>query len=78
MRLIILGAGGHGKVVTDLAEQTGRYNEVCFLDDNFKDEQVIGKCGDLKKSKVRIHLCILTLVIVKDELTGRIRFLKQE
>lgn len=32
MRLIILGAGGHGKVVADLAEQTGKYDAVYFLD----------------------------------------------
>ena len=51
MRLIILGAGGHGKVVADLAEQTGKYDEVCFLDDHSKDEQVIGKCSDFKKFK---------------------------
>ena len=51
MRLIILGAGGHGKVVADLAEQTGNYDEVYFLDDNSKDRQVIGKCSDFEKFK---------------------------
>ncbi len=51
MRLIILGAGSHGKVVADLAEQTGKYDEIYFLDDNSEDEQVIGKCNDLVKFK---------------------------
>lgn len=51
MRLIILGVGGHGRVVGDLAEQTGKYDEVFFLDDNSKDERVIGKCGDFEKFK---------------------------
>lgn len=44
MRLIILGAGGHGKVVADISKQTGKYKEICFLDDNSLDAEVIGKC----------------------------------
>ena len=51
MRLIILGAGGHGKVVADIAEQTGKYEEVVFLDDNSNDDKVIGKCSDYIKFK---------------------------
>ena len=51
MRLIILGAGGHGRVVADIAEQTGKYDEVYFLDDNSKDDKVIGKCSDYIKFK---------------------------
>lgn len=51
MRLIILGAGGHGRVVADLAEQTGKYSEICFLDDNSQNEKVIGKCSDFLKFK---------------------------
>lgn len=45
MRLIILGAGGHGKVVGDLAKQTGKYKEIFFLDDNSQEAEVIGKCS---------------------------------
>ena len=51
MRLIILGAGGHGRVVADIAEQTGKYEEVVFLDDNSNDGKVIGKCSDCIKFK---------------------------
>ena len=32
-KLLILGASGHGRVVADLAEATGRYGEIAFLDD---------------------------------------------
>ena len=46
MKLIILGAGGYGRTVADVARQSGRYTEVCFLDDNSIDEHVIGKCTD--------------------------------
>ena len=45
MRLIILGAGGHGKVVADLARQTGQYEKIFFLDDNSQDAEVLGKCS---------------------------------
>lgn len=33
MRLIILGAGGYGHTVADLAEQSGKYSEIKMLDD---------------------------------------------
>ncbi len=32
-RLLIIGAGGHGRVVADIALTTGRYIEISFLDD---------------------------------------------
>lgn len=51
MNLIILGAGGHGRVVADIAEQTGKYDKIVFLDDNSNDDKVIGKCSDYKKFK---------------------------
>ena len=51
MRLIILGAGGHGRVVADIAEQVGKYDDVIFLDDNSVDDKVLGKCSDYKKFK---------------------------
>lgn len=44
MRLIILGAGGHGKVVADIAKQTGKYKEIFFLDDNSQEAEVLGMC----------------------------------
>lgn len=48
--LIILGAGGHGKVVADIAIKLGRYSKICFLDDADMKENmgipVIGKLDD--------------------------------
>lgn len=38
MRLIILGAGGYGHVIEDLAIQSEKYEEILFLDDNGKDK----------------------------------------
>ena len=46
MRLIILGVGGYGRTVADVAAQTGAYDEIHFLDDNAQAEDVIGKCAD--------------------------------
>lgn len=52
-RLIIIGAGGHGKVSADCAEQMGHYNEIAFLDGEFPALSavgvwsVIGTCDDL-------------------------------
>ena len=37
-RLVIIGAGGHGKVVADIALKDG-YSDICFVDDN-----AVGEC----------------------------------
>ncbi len=38
MNLLIIGAGGHGKVVEDIAIQTRKYETINFLDDNSKED----------------------------------------
>lgn len=35
--LLILGAGGHGKVLADTAQATGNWSEICFADDLFPE-----------------------------------------
>ncbi len=35
--LVIIGAGGHGRVVEDCAESIGCYNNIIFLDDCFEN-----------------------------------------
>ena len=47
MRLIILGAGGYGRTVADVAVQTGAYSEIVFLDDNNMAPDVIDKCANI-------------------------------
>ena len=49
MRLIILGAGGHGRVVADLAVQSGKYEQILFLDDHSLAGDVVGICTDYIK-----------------------------
>ena len=51
-KIIIIGAGGHGRVVADIARLNG-YSEIYFLDDADIDKSgnydVIGKVGEYKK-----------------------------
>lgn len=39
-KLIVIGAGGHGKVIADIAEKCG-YSDIAFLDDN----AALSSCG---------------------------------
>ena len=45
-RLVILGAGGYGRTVADMARQSGQYETICFLDDQQTAENIVGKCTD--------------------------------
>lgn len=49
MRLIILGAGGYGRTVADVAEQTGQFDGIAFLDDNSAAPDVAGKCAEFAR-----------------------------
>ena len=44
-KLLIIGAGGHGKVVAEVAQDCG-YEEIAFLDDNSTD--AIGKTDEIE------------------------------
>ena len=47
-KLMILGAGGHGRVVAEIASLSGKYTDIFFLDDKAPDAAFpyayIGKC----------------------------------
>ena len=45
-KLLILGAGGYGKTVWDVANQLDIYEEIHFLDDNQSGGLVLGKCEE--------------------------------
>lgn len=49
--LLILGAGGHGRVVKETAEAMEFFEKIDFLDDNPDCETAIGLCGDHEKFK---------------------------
>ncbi len=59
MRLVILGAGGHGNAVFDVACANGSYEKILFLDDHYSEScdvvyygpaktrcNLFGKCSD--------------------------------
>lgn len=53
-RLLIVGAGGHGRCCLDIAREQGTYTEICFLDDAFvgktvNDAYVIDEIAHLEK-----------------------------
>jgi UDP-N-acetylbacillosamine N-acetyltransferase len=48
-KLVIIGAGGYGTMVKDVASQLGIYEKIVFLDDNKTGEDVVGKCGEYEK-----------------------------
>jgi sugar O-acyltransferase (sialic acid O-acetyltransferase NeuD family) len=41
--LLVVGAGGHGKVVADIARESGRWDRIAFLDDKYP---FLAKVGD--------------------------------
>lgn len=49
MNLVIIGAGGYGQTVCDVASQSGKYEKILFLDDNKIADDVVGKCSDFEK-----------------------------
>ena len=47
-KLLILGAGGYGKTVADVARQLGCYDKIAFLDDEKRGmPNVLGACGEV-------------------------------
>lgn len=48
MNLILIGAGGYGRTIADLASQTKKFLKIYYLDDNKSDDDVVGKTSDFK------------------------------
>ena len=47
-KLLILGAGGYGKTVADLAAQLGIYSKIAFLDDGQSGGNILGTCSEFE------------------------------
>ena len=45
-KLLILGAGGYGKTVADVAAQLDIYDKIAFLDDGRSGENILGRCSE--------------------------------
>jgi sugar O-acyltransferase (sialic acid O-acetyltransferase NeuD family) len=41
-KLLIIGAGGHGKVIADLAKKLNRWNYIAFVDDSPDHKSILG------------------------------------
>ncbi len=61
MKLLIIGAGGHGKVVKEIAEALGTYEEINFIDDNMAATQAIARIRDLESFVGKCEDCIIAL-----------------
>ena len=48
-KLLILGAGGYGKTVADLARQLGTYDRIAFLDDGKSGTDILGRCEEYRR-----------------------------
>lgn len=55
--LLILGAGGMGRILKETAEQIG-YKEIAFLDDAAKGNDIIGKCCDYLAMRERYDTAV--------------------
>ena len=55
-RLLIIGAGGHGKVVADIALKMNQWDEICFLDDDKTKREVMGLKVIDSSSNVKSYL----------------------
>lgn len=77
--LIIIGAGGHGRVIADTAELTKQWDTIAFLDDRYPELKtsgawpVIGKVSDAQKFNQTFPDAVVG--IGNNEI--RLKFLKQ-
>ncbi|MBP3684212.1 MAG: hypothetical protein J6J12_04530 [Oscillospiraceae bacterium] len=46
MKLLILGNGGYGKTVADVAKQLGCFEKIAFLDDTKSGGGILGNCDE--------------------------------
>ena len=58
-KLLIVGAGGHGSVIKEIAESMGVYQAINFIDD--KSDIAIGKTDDLSKFRSEYDFAIVSI-----------------
>ncbi|MBU3073196.1 NeuD/PglB/VioB family sugar acetyltransferase [Clostridium estertheticum] len=64
--LLIIGAGGHGRVVLETAELEGKWDNIKFLDDRTDvdmvlDHKIIGKMDDYKRNSKKYEYAIVCI-----------------
>ena len=60
--LLVIGAGGHGLVVAELAKLSGLYRNISFLDDQIKNrsttqlgQKIIGEFNSFSENKIKLE-----------------------
>ena len=59
MKLLIIGAGGYGQLVREIAELTEEYEQIDFLDDAY--DEAVGKVCDLKTVQGKYDGCVVAI-----------------
>ena len=65
--LLVIGAGGHGKVVADIACDMKVWDEVCFVDDQYPELcrlglwEVIGRLEDVERLRKRFSDIVVAI-----------------
>ncbi|MEW6996611.1 hypothetical protein AADZ86_02735 [Colwelliaceae bacterium BS250] len=66
-QLVIVGSGGHGQAVADLALSSGKFEKVSFVDDSYPDNttalnlDVLGKSDSLFSGTIKFDACIVAI-----------------
>lgn len=77
-KLLILGAGGHGKVVADTAVASGKWSDIAFLDNNSTLHEVLGfpVIGSFESYQYHLHENWAVFVAIGNNLV-RMNWLKK-
>lgn len=59
MKLLIVGAGGYGRLAKEIAELTEQFEQIDFLDDTY--EGVVGELSDLKIVQKNYDGCVVVI-----------------
>lgn len=75
--LLILGAGGFGHMIKETAQALG-YEEIVFLDDMVKEDDVIGMCCDYVIKHEDYPVAVAAFGNNKTRRSGRINCWKKD
>ncbi len=71
--LMIIGAGGHGRVIADIAAATGKYSGICFLDDSVQGDSSLNIVGKVSDYKLYINDCDFVVAIGNNSVRKKIQ-----
>ena len=66
-KLVIIGAGGHGQALADLAESLSEWSEIVFVDDCYPSKtealgfQIVGKVADIFQTSLKRNSFIVAI-----------------